>query len=241
MSKLEDVTKLLEEEYVSRPESDPVQEEERDEAVDEGTETEEVQEETRYSVKDLAAKLEVQPKDLYKSLDIKLSDGSTMSLSELKDLAVKGKHIDEHTVKRDKDANELMVQRKEINDVMELLTTSGKVTEDMINKVREQNDMRMASEMKLLLKALPDWESQSVRNKEVKAIGDYARQYGITPTELDALITDHRLMKLIRDVATKPVSKPKDIAPIRKAMPKAQVTSTNNMSDKLNKISELIN
>lgn len=240
MSKLEDVTKLLEEEYVSRPESSPVQEEERDEAVDEGTEAEEVQEETRYTVKELAAKLEVQPKDLYKALDVKLSDGSTMSLSELKDLAVKGKHIDEYSAKRDKDANELMIQRKEINDVMTELSSSGKITEEMINKVREQNEARMASEMKLLLKALPDWENQSTRTKEVKAIGDYARQYGITPSELDALITDHRLMKLIRDVATKPVSKTTDVTPIRRAPSKAPVTSTNNMADKLNKISELI-
>lgn len=241
MNKLEEVTKLLQgEPDVSGLESDTIQEEERDDTTGE-TEAEEVQEETRYTVKDLAAKLEVQPKDLYKALDVKLSDGSTMSLSELKDLAVKGKHIEEHTTKRDKDYNELMVQRKEFNDLVEELSGTGKVSEDMINKVREQNDRRMASEMKLLLKALPDWENQSTRNKEVKAISEYARQYGITQSELDSLVTDHRLMKLIRDVATKPVNKPKDVAPIRKAPSKAPVTSTNSMSDKLNRISELIN
>lgn len=246
MSRLEDVQKLLEEAgHVSQPKRDIEEEEEpvaTDEPTDDGETEEAVQEEeTRYTVKELAAKLETTPAKLYAAMDVKLSDGTTMTLSELKDLAVKGKTIDTYSAQREKDYNELMVQRKEVTDVMQNLSNEGKLTEETINKVRELNNQRLASEMKLLLKALPEWESQSIREREVKQIGEYVRQYGLSNSEVDSLVTDHRLMKLIRDVATKPMNKPKDIAPSGRqsvAKPKADTTTT---AGKLAAISALIN
>jgi len=255
VSRLEEVQKLLVEEgYVGGPKESTAKEEAPGERVprddtgrddtaesdEEDQVTEEQVEETRYSVKDLAAKLELTPAQLYNSLDIRLSDGSTMTLSALKDMAIKGKTIDSHTERRDKDYNELMIQRKEVNDVMSTLQAEGRVTEETINKIRAQNDQRIAAEMQLLIKALPDWENQSTREREVKQITDYSRSYGISPQELDALVTDHRLMKLIRDAATKPVSKPKDIIPVRKAPSTPKVTG-NSKVDKLAAITALIN
>jgi len=258
VSKLDDVTKLLTEEgYVGRPKEsteETVQrvprddtgrdEDERDGEELEETEatSEEAKEETRYSVKDLAAKLELTPKQLYAAMDVKLSDGSTMTLSELKDLAVKGKSIDSHTERRDKDYNELMVQRREVETIAQKLANEGKLSEATIQEVKEQYNQRMASEMKLLLKALPDWENQSIRTKEVKQVAEYARQYGISSQELDALVTDHRLMKLIRDVATKPVKQSKEPAPIGRVPKTMQAkVDTTTTAGKVQAISALLN
>mgnify|MGYP003504100358 CR=1 FL=1 len=245
MSRLDEVDALLREEgYVSGPEEEVKEVDERSDGDDTGRDEEEASEEEveeRYTVKDLASKLETTPAKLYAAMDIKLSDGSTMTLSELKDLAVKGKSIDTHTEKRDKDYNELMVQRKEINDVFEKLSTEGKLTEDTINKIRESNDKRIASEMKLLMKALPDWENQSIRNKEINQIAEYSRQYGISQQELDALVTDHRLMKLIRDAATKPMNKPKEIAPSGRSHKVNTKVDTTTTAGKINAISALLN
>jgi hypothetical protein len=247
MSKLEDIHNLLlEEGHVGR------HKEETDEDtglvepsgdVGDSDDEEGVQQEDkevqRRSVKDLAAKLEITPKELYNTLDVKLSDGTVMTLSELKDLAIKGKSSDQSDERRNKDYNELMVERKQLNDVFTKLSSEVRLSEETINTVKAYNDEHMAKEMKLFIKAVPEWESQSNREKEVKQITNYAQQYGISGNELDALVTDHRLLKLIRDVATKPVNKPTDITPMRKAPVKTMPTNTKQ--EKLAAIAALIN
>lgn len=249
MSKVDEVTTILQGVFnVGGPKEEVEEVTQRSDRDDTGREDdsdgteEEVQGTSEtYSVKDLAKKLETTPAKLYESLSVPLSDGTTMTLSELKDLAVKGKTIDTHSERRDKDYNEIMIQRKEVSDVAQMLHSEGKLTEETINKLRERENNRITSEMEKLVRTLPDWENQSIRAKEIKQISQFTAQYGLSPLELDALVTDHRLMKLIRDVATKPMNKPTDIQPSGRSKPTQAKVDTTTKAGKLQAISALIN
>ncbi len=66
---------------------------------------------------------------------------------------------------------------------------------------------------KLLMGALPAWKNQDTAKKELGRMHKVAAAYGISATELDVLAQDHRLVRLLRDVAMREGTKPKKLPP----------------------------
>ena len=102
----------------------------------------------------------------------------------------------------------------------------------------------------LLAKVLPTWKDPAVAKREEKSIMQLTSKYGLSQAETEALVTDHRLVKLLRDVAVRGgVNQAMSSTP--KAASRAQRPNNDSYKrataldaskqDKLSAITELIN
>lgn len=256
MGKLDEINKLLQESNIDDGErqtktedddqDDLIKTKDQDDGVEKGESGEDDAEQDtgaeekkeKLTVKGLAAKLEMTPEELYNTLEIKLSDNSVLSLSEIKDMAVKGKSADIQLDRVNKDSNTLMAQRKELFELTDLLRSEGKVSTNIVERCRQNIARQDARETQLLMAALPNWENQEIRGKEQNAIYGLVQPYGLTPTDVDRLVTDHRLVKVLRDLANAKPSNTNTIAakdPIKPSQRGKPVDSKKTYSTKAEK------
>lgn len=243
MSKLEEVAALLrgdveeEKQDVSEPEAVSADDEAAEPAAESASEQD--KEPERFSVKGLAEKLELSPKQVYEQLAVNLGD-KEYSLSQVKDLAKLGLKQEEREERRTSDYNKLMRERKEFDDVVRAVQASGvEIPQAFADEVKAVKAKRDAAEMSALARVLPEWEEASTRSKEIKQITELAATYGMGKQELDLLVTDHRLMKLLRDTAVALVKK-QDVAPRSKPAPRTPTPIGNGRADKVSAIARLI-
>ena len=202
-------------------------------------------ENVRRTVKDLAKDLGITAEQLYETLEIKLPTGESYNLSALKDMAAKGVEADKVVAKYNSDANSLLASRKEIYTLVDLLKAEGKVSDKIVNQARQQIADKDKRETELLSAAIPSWEIKTNRDNDLKAIYGFVSQYGIGSKELDSLVTDHRLVKMIRDVSIKTEeNKPKNDILNKPAgrgvVPKVSIKKPVTRQEKLDAVAALI-
>jgi len=186
---------------------DELPDEDTDTGTDTGTDTEastveqEGQEEKPLTLKELAKELGVDAKSLYE-VEIPIGDGKKLSLGELKDLA---KQSDDHRtaleqlrgVETDR-SNEVMLARRELATMMQAL--GDQVDPMAVHAVQEMNSKHLQRETTLMMAAIPEWRDPVHRAADKKEMVDFVGKYGFTESELGQ-VTDHRLVKLLRDMA----------------------------------------
>jgi hypothetical protein len=238
MSKLEEVEALLRGEQPDERESEGIPAEPEDAPESEPTgedESAQIQEAqakpAELKVGDIADKLGLSKSEVYELLKVKLPGGQEYTLANLKDMAAQSHIADE---RRTRDYNAMMVERKQTRELAEHL---GQFDPAIKAKVEALSQQRQQAEMQALRAVLPEWDTPATAAKEIDAITKYASQYGIDKGELDVLVTDHRLLKLIRDNAVRPVTAPP--AP-RSTAPRRQEPTGSTKQDKLSAISRLI-
>lgn len=145
----------------------------------------------------LAETLGVTVKDLY-ALEVPSSKGEKYTLGQLKD--AKAAEDEFHVAKARWDEDKLRKEREQLraeDELHELLSTLPKdaVKPETLEKIRNRANERLALERRRTLDAIPEWRDETVREQELAKIVEFTREYGVA---LEG-ITDHRLMKLIRD------------------------------------------
>ena len=258
MSRLDDVAALLNTEGITgaaaqdppdepHPDDLPPGEAPDDAAADPPADPDAPPEIPKIKLQDAAEKLGV---DLYNGLQVPMGNGTHLSLGEVKDLAVRGKKaladIANIQETADNSHRELMLQRADLMRATELLAPA--LTPDQQARVEALKTTHNNREISLLLDAMPHWRQAESAQKELGRIQDFVGKYGISAPELEALVQDHRLVKLLRDIA---VAVPKPKAPPKPAGRNTNQTHTDayrrataagaSKADKLQGIASLLN
>lgn len=189
----------------------------------------------KQTVKTLAERLGVKPSELYDLIEIGLPNDKVYSLGELKDLAVTGQALGKTKATLEKDATDLLVQRRELQIVAEQMSKTGRISQAEVDELRKTEEKRLAAEVQNFRRSVPSWDDPVTRSRELDAISRHVRQYGLSVPEFEGLVTDARVMKLVRDAAiSAPEPKPA-VAPRR-----APARTGNTKKDTLSQIAELI-
>ena len=158
---------------------------------------------------ELADKLGTDAADLYRRVLVPGIDGKLMPYGEFKDMAIKGKaaqdEIDTVRAEAAEQGRSLMIERLELNAAADNL----RLTPEQKAHVERQRDLATERETQRLLAAMPGWKNPETAGKEFAKVAAFVGRYGLSQAELEYLVQDHRLVKLLRDVAmTQPLKAP---------------------------------
>ena len=153
----------------------------------------------RATLKALAEKLGVEPSDLYK-VKIGLSDGEQMTLGQMKDRVQALTDLDTEKQQLTKQQIDYENQRlKERAEVTALLSkVQHAITPEMVEQTRAERDQLIARERQALLEAVPEWRDAETYTRDRTALVEFVADYGVSEAEFSN-ITDHRLVKVLRD------------------------------------------
>jgi hypothetical protein len=131
--------------------------------------------------------------DYNQELEIPMPYGmEKMTLSEMKD-KVSNMHMETKRVQEQENA--LMIQRQEINAIMQ---TIGEVPPEVHQALKQQHQANLVRENQLMIDAVPDWKDTKVFTQDRITMKSLTDSYGFSEQELNT-VTDHRLVKMIRD------------------------------------------
>lgn len=157
--------------------------------------------EAPFTLKELAAKLEVPAKSLYE-LAIPLADGKTASIGELKDAyigALETKtELERVTTHWEARENEIMVARRQLGQVAAMM--GERLPANAGQMIAELDEQTQARERAALLQAIPEWANPAAVQADVTAMLAFVKEYGFNRLEFGAMV-DHRLIKMVRDFA----------------------------------------
>lgn len=92
-----------------------------------------------------------------------------------------------------------MNDRHQIDAIIELL--GDKVPAEISETYKQIHNAYIERELQILSRVLPKWENPKTAEYEQGLIIGMARKYGVSRSELETLIQDHRLVKMLRDAA----------------------------------------
>lgn len=154
------------------------------------------------TLKELAENLDVDAKELY-DVEIPLGGGESISLGELKDghkqaaevLASKAEFETEKTHK----TNELMIARREVEQLVRLGNQNGLITPQLLGKLEEIHVSNMTREHKSLIRAIPTWADPAIRKSEFDQVVTVMAEWGFEENEI-LNAPDHRQIKFMFDM-----------------------------------------
>ena len=151
------------------------------------------------TVKQLAAKLEMTPKQVYSALSLDMG-GKSLTLGEIKDRA-------KELVKSDKtladaESHQLAAENEILRKHQALALTIKAIgrqpSEAETNQAQALHDQYVREQQGLQLTSIPDWSDAEVQQADSKLIGKVLVEYGFSPVEIGQVV-DHRQVKLLRD------------------------------------------
>jgi len=92
-----------------------------------------------------------------------------------------------------------MNDRRQIDTIIGML--GANVPPEIAESYKQLHNATIEREAASLRRVLPKWNDPKTAEHEQNLIMDMARKYGISRSELEVSITDHRLVKMIRDMA----------------------------------------
>lgn len=162
------------------------------------------QDESPVTLKEIAETLDVDVSELY-GVQIPLGGDEFMTLGEYKDQVKRIQKLDgeiaEFNERRTSQQNELMVTRRQTEQLIQLAAASGKVSPELITKLDEMHNETIRRETAATLRTIPEWKDPKVKAADESEMIQYAGGYGFDAVEVKN-IPDHRLIKLLYD-ATK--------------------------------------
>jgi hypothetical protein len=151
-------------------------------------------------LKDLAERLKLEDKDLY-AIEVPMPDGKTLPIGKLKDAAAKQ---DELTVRELQFAERVGKQeaewtrtQAEFDELMGSLDPKA-VTETVRNKVRAKVEQRQQRERAEVMRVIPEWSSETLRETELAGMVETLKDYGLGESFLTGQL-DHRVVRFVRD------------------------------------------
>lgn len=149
----------------------------------------------------LAERLGMAPDALY-SVKLPMPDGrEAVTIGQLKDA-----YRDAEAIERQREAviqqrgewhaDQLRAQR-ELDQLLAAIPQDA-VRPELRAAVEQVNRERISRETEALLRAVPEWSDPDAVRADLAAITAFVQPYGITAQDLHA-VTDHRLLRLLRD------------------------------------------
>lgn len=170
------------------------QEDEDDQETDEQDE-----QETAVTAKELAEKLGVNVKDVYKIKFPYGRNGESLSLGELKDVGIRARDLDSQTTQLESDreayTNDKMVSRAEMQNIISLLP---EIPQQLVDQAQAQYRNVVSQERVALMETIPAWTDPAKEKLARVDILANLKTYGFTAVEMDHML-DHRLVKLLDD------------------------------------------
>lgn len=149
---------------------------------------------------DLAESLDIELDDLY-ALQVTTSDGETVSVQELKALAIKQDDIVlrelEFEETRTAKEGDLRQAQNELAEVVAGLP-DGTLKPEVLEKLRVKNAKRKEVEQSRTIDAIPTWKDTETRTKDLTGMAAHLERFGFPATYL-ASVVDHRQFVFIRE------------------------------------------
>lgn len=115
-------------------------------------------------------------------------------IGEVTDLEIREVQFDERRIKQE---GELLRSQSELKGILELLPKDA-LSNAVLKKVRERQDLTVRREKQLTLQHIPEWRNEEKRTAEIEGIVEVLGDYGFDESFLTSVV-DHRAMKLLRD------------------------------------------
>ena len=154
-----------------------------------------------FSLKDLSETLDVDVAELY-GVSVPISKDENATLGELKDAfkkygKLKGER-EEYDLHRTRTENELMVARRQAEQLMNMGIDQGLITPEVIKQIEDSNRVTTARENRALLSVIPSWQDKGVRQVDFEGMVEMMSGYGFSENEI-LNIPDHRIVKFLYD------------------------------------------
>lgn len=155
------------------------------------------------TLKELAESMELETKELY-DVEIMVGKDQSATLGELKDgfKELEKFRGDAETFETRKTAqdNEVMVAKRQIDQLVELGARTNSLHPEVLAKLEIIHGEKVATERRLVLSAIPEWDNAIERQKDFTEMGGLMSQYGFSQAEIEGEL-DHRKLKFMRDMA----------------------------------------
>lgn len=138
--------------------------------------------------------------DLYK-LQVTLSDGKTVTIEELKSLQIKQdeivlRELDFEEARATKEGN-LRQAQTELAEIVSALP-EGTIKPAVLEKLRAKNKVRVELEQSRTLTAIPTWEDEPTRTKDMTGMTAHLERFGFPANYLETVV-DHKMFVFIRE------------------------------------------
>lgn len=192
-----------------------------DAAADDGTEEEEEPDDEGAEGEEPDAEAKA-----FYAQSVKLSNGETMTVGALKDLAQDWNAKQVELIERE---NGVMKQRNELEEIGQYLQLPPEVRERIEHQQREY----LSQQHNQMLAAIPEFKDQASFEKGRVAIFDLGAEYGVDLSR----VTDHRVVKMLHDFARLKVgikAAKDNVKQIRTPEPKAKQRAPQGRQSELN-------
>jgi len=154
-----------------------------------------------FTVKQLAERLQAEPAELYKALQIDLGNGESLSLGEIKDRAkdlVKSEAIlAEANDQRLQIENDLLVKNQALQ--RQAQAAGIQLTPELVEQMQAERKQYNELQDRIAVELMPEWSDTEARHEDQKRISKALDEYGFYEAE-KALVKDARLLKVFRDI-----------------------------------------
>lgn len=168
--------------------------------------------------------------DLYKlAIPDGAQEGKTHTLGELKDAATKvnGLEVKELELEEQHSQREAKLNRmqSELAELFQAIPEQFR-TKELVEKISSNHDAKVMREREKALEEIPSWKDETTRNEEIKGIVEHLQDYGLPPSYL-ASVSDHRLLKYIRENWKRQQRISKTLAMVNEKFPKSTSSTSN--------------
>lgn len=132
-----------------------------------------------------------EPDGIDYSQKIPMSNGEPLTLGELKDFY---QQHDQKVLELIERENKVMSQYDELQQMTQYLNLPPEARE----QIQQRQTAYLQEQHGLMLQAIPEWKDQSAFEKGRAAIFDLGKEYGVDLSR----VTDHKVVKMLRDFAT---------------------------------------
>ncbi len=153
------------------------------------------------SLDDLAEMLDVPTKEIY-SVNIPIGNGEHATLGQFKDAFKRMQKADaeqeQFETHRREQENQILVARRQTEDLVNMLIDGGKITPDDLAAVENINRARLVKENRSALAVMPHWKDPEQRQQDFDSFVQLGADYGFSDVEIRN-ISDHRILKMLFD------------------------------------------
>lgn len=149
---------------------------------------------------DLAERLGVELSDLYKLEVATATDGSPVTVEQLKDAWAKRSDFSVSQLKWEEERGaqqaELVRANAELRELLSALPKDA-VKPEVLDKVRRKHEETIRREQAATLRAIPEWADKETHTAELAEMAEWLQQYGF-PVEYLKSVYDHRALFMMR-------------------------------------------
>lgn len=151
-------------------------------------------------IKEAAERLALEEADVY-AIEVPMADGKSLSIGKLKDIGAKHEDFtvrelafEERVAKQEA---EWTRAQTEMSELLAHIDPKA-IKPELRDKVRQKIEGDHQRERALVLKTIPEWSNETVRDADLGAMVEYLKDFGISESFLTVTM-NHKLFRMVRD------------------------------------------